>query len=257
MFGLAAAPEVDDSLAAAAAADLSLEVSNEIPDFIQKGDREGADQIAAEDARIPRLVLAQAQTPQAMRGDPVYIDGLAAGMAFNDLTNVVYGEAPLEVIVVRADKPRWVEFGDDRSVIDPSVPPGDLRTQFTTDPETKKRIPPKATMFYDYVVLLGPQMEPLALSFKGSAIKLSARPLNGLIKMKPVPIYACKYRFTPRFMKNDEGTWYVFNVAQIGVLKNQETFQKAKEQFNIFKLKDVSFDVEHPDTDAPEDGSGI
>lgn len=254
---LAPVAEVDDSLAAAAAAEQSLETTDQIPDFIEKGNREGADQIAVEDARIPRLVLAQAQTPQAMRGDAAYIEGLQAGMAFNDLTNVIYGEIPLDVIVVRADKPRWVEFDeDDRSVIDPSVPPGDPRTLFTTD-EKGKRVRPKATMFYDYVVLLGAQLEPLALSFKSSAIKYSARPLNGLIKMKPVPIYACKYRLTPRLMKNDEGTWYVFIPTQIGVLKNKETHDKAKAHFQNFRTKDVAFDQAHPAADVPEDTSGI
>ena len=232
----------DDTLAVAAAADRFLEVSHEIPSFIEKGNREGADQIAPEDARIPRLVLAQAQTPQAMKGDPLHIEGLQAGMSFNDLTSVVYGDTPLDIVVVRADKPRWVEFGDDRSVVDPSVPFGDPRTQFTTD-EKGKRVPPIATEFFDYIILVGPSMEPMAMSFKGSAIKLSARPLNGLIKMKPVPIYACRYRLTPRFMKNDEGTWYVYNVAQIGFLANEETYTKAKEAFSTFSVKKVDFDA--------------
>ena len=243
----------DDTLAAAVAADKFMEVSHEIPAFIEKGNREGTDQIAPEDARIPRLVLAQPATPQAMKGDPVYIEGLQSGMSFNDLTNVIYGSNPLDVIVVRADKPRWVEFGDDRSVVDPSVPPGDPRTQFTSG-ENGKRVPPIATEFFDYIILLGSSMEPLALSFKGSAIKLSARPLNGLIKMKPVPIYACHYRLTPRFMKNDEGQWYVYSVSQVGFIANEETYREAKEAFDTFVIKKVDFDAAPP-TEVTDTGT--
>jgi len=242
--------EPDDTLAAntqvLAAQDSELmRASDEIPAFIQKGDTEGTLGIAPEDARIPRLSLAQPLSPQILDGDMKRIEGLSVGMSFNDLTEQIYGKDPLNVIVVRADKPRWVEFAEDRSVIDPAVPAGDPRTEFTTD-NKGNRIPPAATCFYDYVILRGPELEPLAWSCKGSAIGITARPLNGLIRVKPVPIYGCWYKLIPKQMKNDKGTWYVYVPKQTGFVTHPDVYKKAKEYFDIFKQKPVDFD-QHPE----------
>lgn len=232
---------------------LAVTADGVIPSFITKGDMSGTETIAPEDARIPRLVLAQPQTPQAMKGKPEYIDGLSAGDSFNDLTEVIYGDGPLDVVIIRADRPRWVQFGEDRKVVDPSVPFGDPRTQFTTD-ASGDRIPPEATEFHDYVVLLGEKLEPMALSFKSTAIKLSSRVLNGLIKMKPAPIYACRYRLTPKMMQNDKGNWYIFSVKQVGFISSETIFNRAKDAYDAFKVKAVDFDtspkVEDDDTIA-------
>lgn len=240
----------------AAQGDNALAVAdlNQVPSFIPTGSIEGAENISPDDARIPRLVLAQPQTPQATPGDPMYIEGLSAGVSFNDLTQEIYGRDPLRVIVVRADNPRYVEFAEDRTVVDPNVKPGDPRTQFTTDGDGK-RVRPVATCFFDYVILNGPKLEPMALSFKGSAIKLSARPLNGLIKVKPVPVYAQIYELTPKMMKNAQGTWYVYTIKQVGFIGNEATYRKAQEAFATFKQKKVEFDPT-PDPTPSDDPAG-
>jgi len=239
------------ALAAQSENALAVAEPGQIPSFIPTGSIEGAENISPDDARIPRLVLAQPMTPQATKGDPLYIESLTAGVSFNDLTGEIYGDGPIDIIVVRADNPRYVEFSDvDRSVIDPNVKFGDPRTQFTTN-EKGERVRPVATTFFDFIILMGSKLEPLALSFKGSAIKLSARPLNGLIKAKAVPVYAQIYRLIPKMMKNDKGTWYVYLPKQVGMIGNEATFHRAQEAFAIFKIKKVDFDAA-----PPTDGSG-
>lgn len=212
-----------------------------VPAWIPQGERTGAEGITEKDARVPRLSIAQGLSHQMLRGDPLYIDGLKLGEAFNDLSEQIYGDGPLDIVVVRADRPRYVEFADDRSVIDPDVPAGDPRTEFTTDEKTGERVPPLATKFYDYIILAGKEMEPMAFSCARSAIKHTAMKLNGLLRIKPVPIFACRYRLRPTMMKNDQGSWFVFSVQQAGFL-DEASYKRAEAAFNFFKEKTVEFD---------------
>jgi hypothetical protein len=224
----------------------------DIPDYIIPSPM-GTEHIKPEDTRIPRLSLAQPQSPQVIKGDPAQIEGLAAGESFNDLSQDNYGDGPLKVIFVRADPPRWIEFDEDRRVVDRAVPPGDPRTEFTTDAKGK-RIPPVATMFYDYVVLLDQdgQLTPMALSFKGAGLSHAQR-LNGLMRLKPVPIFACYYELNPQFFKNDQGTWYGYVVSQKGWV-DKDTYLEAEKYFAVFKTKEVNYDAAAP-SDEPNTDS--
>lgn len=235
------------------------------PDFVKMSDRpEGAEDMSPQDARVPRLSLAQSGSPQVDESDPQYIPGLKPGQVFNDLTGEMYGTAatpkengsPIDVIFIRRDKPRHVEFAEDRSVIDPFVPPNDPRTQFTT--EKGKRIPPIATKFYDYVVLMLPDLQPMAISFKGSGLK-EAEKLNGLMITKAkgaekyAPIYAYKYQLIPTFQENDKGKWYGFVIKRNGKVREQDLYTKAEAAFNIFKVKAVDFDQAPPREPGSDD----
>lgn len=220
-----------------------------IPSWIPQGVALGTEHMTKDDARIPRLALAQGLSHQMVRQDPLYIEDLKLGDMFNDLTSEIYGEGPVKIIVVRADPPRYIQFSDDRSIVDPDVPADDPRTQFTTDPTTGDRIQPIATKFYDYVILVGDQMEPLAFSCSKTAIKHTSQRLNGLLRSKPIPIFACRYTLTSMMMKNDEGTWYVQSVKQDGFL-DEVSYKKAEAFFNTFKEKPVEFERQ-PGDDNP------
>jgi hypothetical protein len=132
-----------------------------------------------DDVRPPRLGLAQSNSPQVKRGNPKTIDGLREGDLFNDLTQQVYGEGPLEIVVIRYLGHRAMQFRDMKEgggVIDFNVPLDDPRCQFTDgppDPVTGKptRVKPIATHFYDYLVWLPETSEIVALSMKGTSLK--------------------------------------------------------------------------------------
>jgi len=227
-------------------------VSNKeiVPAWIQQGDLRGSEHLTPEDVRIPRFSIAQALSPQITEGDPSFIEGLKNGDAFNDLTGEIYGRGPHKVVFIRADKPRWLEFDDDRNIKDFNVKAGDPRTEFRDDPVTGKRLPPIATMFYDYVLVLND--EPMAMSFKSGGIG-EARRLNGLIRVKPCPIFACFYELTSMQQKNDQGAWYQFTVKPAGFV-DQDTYKKVERLFEQFKKKEVAFETtpQSADPDAPD-----
>ena len=98
-----------------------------LPDFVDPKDRRGADNITSDDIRLPRLVLAQGQSPEVTNGDPKRIAGLEKGDIFSNLLQTNYKSGPVEVVIVRRESPRAVEFwrtvrtASDRSHVERAV----------------------------------------------------------------------------------------------------------------------------------------
>jgi len=231
-------------------------VDSAIPAFVKRGDTRGMEHITRDDIRVPRLCLAQAMSPQLQEDQSNYIEGLKFGDAFNDLTLENYGKDPLGIVVVRADKPRFVEYAPHEmggGIVDGNVPANDPRTQFTVN-EKGERVKPVATKFYDYVVLVGADLQPMAMSLKGSGL-FTARTLNGLMRMKPVPIFACRYTLTPVANTAEIGKWYTWAVKQAGFVTEEE-YKAAEQAFDAWKEKAVAYDVapptEHVEVDSEE-----
>jgi len=206
------------------------------PSFIKAGDTRGTENISPEDLRIPRLALAQALSPELKKGDPKYIEELEFGQAFNSITGQVYGKGPVEVVVVRADKARWIEFDPkNRGVIlDRDVPAGDKRTEWGSGEDGK----PAATKFLEFVALLLPTLEPIALSFKGSGIK-AGQLVSTLIKLKAAqlggaPSFAFKLSLTTGLEKNAKGEYAVF-VPRLTDTVGEETYAAASAFYDSIK----------------------
>lgn len=165
----------------------------ERPARIKDGEqRRGMETMSKADISIPRLGLAQALSPQVTDGDPRRIPGLVAGELFNSLTGQRYG-SEVFVQIVRKDKLRAMEFNPIDSgggVKDPDVPLNDPRCRWS--PDGKK---PRATIFRDYIAVILPQREIIALSFKSKGLA-AAKQLNFLIAMRDANIYEGVYRIS-------------------------------------------------------------
>jgi hypothetical protein len=230
----------------------------ERPAFLSKDDHRGSEHIAQEDLQLPRIAIAQGLSPELIEGNAKYIDGLKMGHMFNNLTGELYNKGPIEFVVVRADPPRWVEFiprDEGGGVADLNVPPDDPRTQFTRDEEGKS-VPPVATKFYDYVILMLPSKEPIALSMKGKALKV-ARQLNALIKLRNAPIFAGKYVLTSTLESNSKGTYGVPQIRNAGWV-DEQLYKLAEGVYESIKSKNLVIDrdpgeddMEFPTDEAP------
>lgn len=225
------------------------------PDFIPTT-QEGTEHITQEDVQIPRLVIAQAMSPELVEGESKFIPELRAGLIFNSLTQRIYGKGPLDFAVVRATKPRWVEFApreEGGGVVDPDVPADDPRTEFWTDEEGKRRNP-KATKFYDFILVLDPEevQEIVALSLKSTGLTV-ARQLNGFIKMRQAPVYSGIYTATSKTKKNPKGTFYQFDLRPNGWPKSQATFDFLKELYETLKSEPVKIHAENTINDTPDE----
>jgi hypothetical protein len=183
---------------------------------------QGTEALGREDVRLPRLALAQAMSPQVKRGDVKFIDGLREGDLYNDLSGEVYGEGPLEVVIVTCLGARGVLFApleEGGGILEANVALEDPRMQFTTS-ESGERRKPQATKFYDYLVWLTTTQELLALSMKGTQLKVAVN-LNSLIKlplkldgnivMQP-PCWARTFAVGTAMQKKDAYSWANFTV---------------------------------------------
>jgi hypothetical protein len=240
------------------------------PSWIPQGDVSGTEHITKADAKMPRLALAQLQHTNPE--EACYVRGVKLGDFFNDLDKtVIYGPGPFYFTVVRGDTPRWIEFiprDQGGGVKDMDVKPGDPRTKFrnvTTD-KGKERLPPIASCFYDFVILIrfGEKRDedgnlvkkyervlPIALSFKSTGIK-HAQILNGLIQGRMAPLYTGVYRLESTTSKNKKGTFKTYNITNAGWIGEEEGEALAK-LMAVMAEKDVDFDRGPDDTDGEDD----
>lgn len=221
------------------------------PDWLPRVS-EGTDHITQEDMRIPRLTIAQGLSPQLKRSDPKFIEALRQGDLFNDLTGMIYEGLPLPFFIVRADPPRWMEFKpreEGGGLLDPNVPPNDPRTQWGSN-DKGERTKPRATMFYDYVLLLWPSREMIALSLKSSGIKI-AKNLNGLIKLRNAPLWSGRYTVDVKDEPSPNGPFPNFVIRNAGFVQTREDAEFLKNVFDGIAGKKL--DIEHTDEEhVPE-----
>ncbi len=223
------------------------------PNYMKTGTKKGAEDIGREDLTMPRLALAQKLSPEIEEGNAKFVPGLKFGDSYNTLSGEVYGKDPVEVVIIRAEKPKFIEFNPIDSgggIKDYNVPAGDPRTQFAENGDK-----PIATKFLEYVALIGPDFRmPIAISFKGSGLK-SARLLNGLIKLRNLDAFASRFRLTPAVESKGSNSWTVFNVALSGNV-DEDTFAYASAVYDSIsgQVLGVEKDVEGneaPAADAP------
>ena len=219
------------------------------PGYMKTGTKKGAEEITREDLTMPRLALAQKASPEIEDGHAKRVEGLTFGDAYNTLSGEVYGKDPVEIVIIRAEKPKYIEFNpieDGGGIKDYNVPAGDPRTLFGPDGEK-----PIATKFLEYVGLIGPDFRmPIAVSFKGSGLK-SARLLNGLIKLRNLDAFASRFRLTPAVESKGSNSWTVFNVALAGNV-DEDTFAYASSVYDSISGQTLAAEGTQGDAAAEE-----
>jgi hypothetical protein len=220
-----------------------------LPAFVEKGDQRGTEHITKEDIKMPRVALGQGLSPQRIKNDPKFIKGLELGDMFNDLTEEIYGTGPIEFTVVRADKPRGIEFypiDDGGGVKDLDVPLDDERMMFTRDEEGRP-VKPIATKFYDFIILMLKTRELAVLSLKGTGLK-AAKELNGLMMIKQGPSFLGKYSVTSSVETNSKGTFGVYRIKNMGNVE-EEDYKLAESIFENVKDKRLDIERESEETE--------
>lgn len=208
------------------------------PDYFAKSDRRGFEDTQQSDLLIPRLALAQALSPQVTEGDPNRIEGLKTGDLFNSVTNQNYGREVF-VQLLRKMPLRAMEFrsvDDGGGVIDPDVPIGDPRLEWGNSGD-KKADKPQATLFRDFVAVILPQREIIALSFKSSGIKV-AKALWGLATMRNKPVFAGRYRITTGVELKPK-PHQVYKVENAGWVSKEDA-RLGEEMFEAVKTIDAT-----------------
>ncbi len=212
----------------------ALEVA---PSYIPKS-RRGFEDTVQTDLMIPRLVLAQALHPQVTVGDPAYIEGLKVGDLFNSITGENYGREVV-VQVLRKLPLRAMEFRSQENgggVADPNVPLNDPRLKWGNSGD-KKADKPKATLFRDFLAVILPQREMIALSFKSSGIN-AAKTLWGLATLGNRDCFAVKFTISSG-VKMVPKPHQIFKVAQAGWVSEVD-FKLGEEMYEAVQTIDAT-----------------
>lgn len=193
----------------------SITGSMERPKSLDPNDHSGTEDIKPEDMILPRLVIAQQMSPQMDETKGEYMKDLKNFDMFNDIYGTIYGRGPLNFVPVKRSVTRIQWDPENRGVpLDRDVPANDPRTKWTKD-ENGKGVPPLATEYVEFVVLLlqaGKMPDPIVLSIK-TTNKFQARAaklLTTFIGTRNAPIFAGLYTIASTPSKNDSGTFGTF-----------------------------------------------
>lgn len=233
-----------ESTAIVAPTSRSMEVA---PSYIPKS-RRGFEDTVQSDITIPRLALAQALSPQVTEGDPARIPDLKPGDLFNSVTQEIYGREVfvqvLRKMPLRAMEFRSVDAGG--GVIDPNVPMGDDRLKWGTSGD-KKADKPKATLFRDFLAVILPGREMIALSFKSSGLT-AAKNLWGFATMGNRDCFAIRLNITTG-IKLTPKPHHIFKVEQAGWVSEAD-FKLGEEAFEAVQtIKATAIDSDHVEDD--------
>lgn len=231
------------------------------PSFIKTGDTRGTENIGVNDIKPPALKIAQSNSPEAKRSEKdKYIDGLTEGMFFNSSTREIYGEGPIQIIVVNQLGHRNVEFDPDdkKVVLDFNVSDDDPRTQFTTVTKDGKatRMKPRATCFYDYLIYVVHQdtgrLEMMTMSLKSTQLK-KAKDFNGKLLGSKMPAFSFLWGVSPVPEHGKGNSWYGLKFEALGFVSEKQ-YNLASKQYDKFAGKTAEDLVERVnDDDAAPD----
>jgi hypothetical protein len=233
------------------------------PDFIPAGDKSGTEGITADDIRLPRLLFAQGLSAQMTPGNALYMEDLKNFQMFNDDTREIYGMGPIYFVVCRRDVKR-IEFiprEEGSGIRDMNVPLRDPRLEWTKD-EDGVRVPPRATVFNNYVILIlkaGGNVDPVVLSInnRNKFNQRATTDLNGSIKKyasqgeRSVPIYGAIYSIASKPETNSNGTFATPVIRPVGYIPKSmpDLFRRAQEYAASLEGKDIEMTQREPGSD--------
>jgi hypothetical protein len=230
----------------------------ERPSFIKAGDTRGTENIGSNDIRPPALRIAQSNSPEAKRTEKdKYIQGLTEGMFFNSTTREIYGEGPIQIVIVNQLGHRNVEFdpNDKKVVLDFNVPDGDPRTNFTTEVKDGKqvRLKPRATTFYDYLILVvtDGRRDLMTMSLKSTQLK-KAKDLNTLLAGAKMPAFSFLFDVSLAPEHGKGNSWYGWKFTPAGYV-TEELYNECDKLYGKMSGKTIQVDAEGEEGDGASD----
>lgn len=264
---------------------------NAVPAFLQGKQRTDKTNLDAKDLTIPRIKVAQDQSPEVKAGD------VARGSLFLNVTGeelAVFGK-PLVFIPIIAskeyilwrdqqdggggllararpvieegrvrykwDKPNATFTTKIKNVVPVSWSTGayideDGLDQWGTQIEGNADSPPAASVHYNYLVML-PEHGNVMAAFSLSKTQVKrAKDLNAMLEMSNLDIFARRFRVTVEPDRNTNNQEF-FNIRfkPAGVVQDEDLYNYAKKQHEHFAEAGFVV-VQDQDDDAPKGSDG-
>jgi len=213
------------------------------PNLFEADANAGAENISQEDLALPFLKVLGQLSPEINEVHAKYIEGAKPGMILNTVSGHLYdGRKGIEVIPVYY-KRQLVEWQDRGSSAGAPVAihsaDSDIMSKTTRDKSYKDRLPSGnyiENTANHFVVLLGDSPTTALISMKATQLKVSRKwnsmmmgiKLQGKNGMFTPPTYSHIYKLKTVQMSNDKGTWFGWDVSQVGPVSDKNIYDTAK-----------------------------
>ena len=205
---------------------------------------QGAQNITQEDLALPFLKVLGQLSPEVNKRDAKYVEGAEPGMILNTVTNALYdGAKGIQVLPVfyKRQYIEWQDRGESKGAPVHIYEAGDDIPKSTRDKQNKDRL---ANGNYlentanHFVVVLGDSPTTALISMKATQLKISKKWNSMMLGTKmprangngvfTPPTYSHIYKLRTVQQSNDKGTWFGWDVSQLGPVKDKTVYDIAK-----------------------------
>lgn len=223
-------------------------VTDDLPDFLQKGSQRGAENVGSDDVIIPRIELIQALSPARKKNDPAYIEGADEGMLFNNVTRELYG---LDVTVVPVYYTKQHLVWKDRKQ---GGGTNGFRGAFMSKSDAEHAISELAeeglevvdTAQHFVLVHHNGKWSEAVLSMAKSKIKVSKR-WNSLMRLTDTDSFSRAYKLssvTETNARNEQ--YYNYNITAMGFVP-KDVYEQGEKLYGVISRDGVKVNQDYDD----------
>jgi len=203
----------------------------------------GAENISQDDLALPFLKVLGQLSPEVNKVHAKHIEGAEPGMILNTVSGQCFdGSKGIEVIPVHY-KRQLVEWADRGASTGAPVAihdaDSDIMSKTTRDKSYKDRLPNGnyiENTANHFVILLGDSPTTALISMRATQLKISRKwnsmmmgiKLQGKNGLFTPPTYSHIYKLKTVQMSNDKGTWFGWDVSQVGPITDKGVYDIAK-----------------------------
>ena len=203
----------------------------------------GSQNITQEDLALPFLKVLGQLSPEVNKQNAKFISGAEPGMIVNSVTKELFdGSKGINIIPVHYER-QYVEWQDRGQTGNAPVAihsaDSDIVSTTTRDKSWKDRLPNGNYLentANHFVILMGKSPSTALISMKATQLKVSRKwnsmmmgiKLQGKNGMFTPPTYSHIYKLKTVQMSNDKGTWFGWDVSQIGPVSDKNIYDTAK-----------------------------
>ena len=202
--------------------------------------QQGAQNISQEDLALPFLKILGQLSPEVNKRDGKYVEGAEPGKIINTVTSELYDNVQ---VVPCHYKRQYIEWQDRGTSTGAPVAihdaDSDIISQTTRGKDYKDRLPNGNYLdntANHFVLVLGNNPETALISMKSTQLKVSRKwnsmmmglKMQGKTGLFTPPTYSHIYNLSTVQMSNDKGTWFGWDVAKVGPVKDKAIYDMAK-----------------------------
>ena len=203
----------------------------------------GSQNMTQDDLALPFLKVLGQLSPEVNKRDGKYVEGAEPGMILNTVTSEVFdGAKGMNVIPVYYERKlvEWQDRGESKGApVAIHNAESDIMSQTTRDKSFKDRLSNGnyiENTANHFVIVLGESPSSALISMKATQLKISRKwnsvmmgiKLQGKNGLFTPPTYSHIYNLKTVQMSNDKGTWFGWDVSQVGPVSDKSIYDTAK-----------------------------